>query len=89
MSLPIRHGSKTGAGLWVLLAVSMSLLYSVISNSEVRATTLDWVVSALITVLWVGAALNARSGIGRVILWLIVFVQAAGWLFFLGQSVSA
>jgi len=67
------------------LAIVMSLLYLLISDSDVRATTLDWVVAALVTVLWVGAALNARNRIALPILWLIVF----GWLFFLGQSVSA
>jgi len=53
------------------------------------ATVFDWVLTAVITVIWVVAARNARSTFGKVILWLIVFVQAAFWVIVLGLFVSA
>ena len=73
----------------MLSAIGIGIAYSFYSDSDVPATAFDWIVSAVITVIWIVAARNARSTFGRVILWFIVFLQAAGWVFFLGVFLAA
>ena len=72
----------------MLLALGLGIAYSFFSDSEAPATVFDWTLSAVITVIWVVAARNAISTFGKVILWLIVFAQAAFWVIVLGLFVS-
>lgn len=71
-------GSERGAFRWVLIALGLGLVGSLVSQSG-PITVLDWVLAAAATAMWLLAAVNARSKLGRVVLWVIFVVQAVGW----------
>lgn len=85
---PPRERGRSGAGLWVLLAIGLNVAATFFSPSD-SITTLDWVFAAATTVAWVLGAVNARSGLARVFLWLIVIGQAIFWVFALGLAGSS
>ena len=73
---------------WVVLAIGINLVGGLISPGE-ATTALDWVFWAASTAAWVLAAINARQGVGRVLLWLIAVGNVFLWLFGFGLLVVA
>lgn len=75
---PGRDHNEKGAFRWVLLALGLGLAGSLVVQAG-RITALDWMFAAAGTAVWFLAAVNARSKLGKVVLWVIFVVQAVGW----------
>lgn len=73
---------------WVLLAIVLGVVGGVVSDGRTSSVA-GWVFSVASTGAWVAAALTARRGIGRLILWLIVIGNAVFWLISLGLMLSS
>ena len=79
---PPKVDTKRGATLWVLLAIGLAVLDRFVTPGQI--TTGDWFLSAASTAAWLVAALNAKSAISRVVLWIIVVIQSIFWIVALG-----
>ena len=84
---PRRSNRTTGAAWWVLIAIGLIILDRIVNRDQWMSLS-DWLLAASITLAWLFAALNARKGFGRVILWIILLVNVFVWVVLVGLFTS-
>jgi hypothetical protein len=84
---PRRSYRTTGSAWWVLVAIGLIIVDGIV-NRDPWISLSDWLIAASITLAWLFAALTARKGFGRVILWLILLVNVFVWVVLVGLFTS-
>ena len=79
LQAPPRVRTRTGALRWVVLAIILNVL-AALPEDLADVSAVQWALAVGGTIAWFLAARNAKNGLARVILWLIVIGEAAFWL---------